>query len=92
MSVNETLDQREKTYGSFIGHSNISQALKSQMKCTNGWSKLQPDQRECLEMIQHKIARILNGDPCYTDSWHDIQGYAKLVEDRLLKDSAKDPG
>lgn len=92
MAVDDTLDQREKTYGSFTGHSNISQALKSQMKCTNGWSRLQPDQRESLEMIQHKIARILNGDPCYIDSWHDIQGYAKLVEDRLLKDSANKTG
>ena len=42
-----------------------------------------PDQCEALEMIQHKIARILNGDPDYADSWDDIAGYAKLVSDRL---------
>src|SRR5690606_10084595 len=30
-----------------------------------------------------KIARILIGDPNYADNWHDIQGYAKLVEERL---------
>jgi hypothetical protein len=36
-------------------------------------------------MIQHKIARILNGDPTYTDNWHDIAGYATLVEQHLLK-------
>jgi hypothetical protein len=35
-------------------------------------------------MIQHKIARILNGDPNYHDSWHDIGGYSKLVADRLI--------
>lgn len=34
-------------------------------------------------MIQHKIARILNGDPDYVDNWVDIAGYAKLVADRL---------
>ena len=34
-------------------------------------------------MILHKIGRILNGDPNYADSWHDIAGYAKLVEDEL---------
>ena len=44
---------------------------------------LSPDQREALEMIAHKIARILNGDPDYADSWHDIAGYAQLVADRL---------
>jgi hypothetical protein len=41
------------------------------------------DQREALDMIAHKIGRILNGDPNYADSWVDIAGYAKLVADRL---------
>ena len=27
--------------------------------------------------------KILNGDPNYVDNWHDIIGYAKLIEDRL---------
>jgi hypothetical protein len=34
-------------------------------------------------MIAHKIARIINGDETYSDSWADIAGYAKLVADRL---------
>jgi len=42
------------------------------------------DQKEALEMIQHKIGRILNGDQYYHDSWHDIIGYAKLVADTLI--------
>ena len=41
------------------------------------------DQQESLDMICHKIARIVNGDPDYADSWVDIAGYAKLVADRL---------
>ena len=48
------------------------------------WAKLDPDQREALEMIAHKMARILNGDQDHLDSWHDIQGYARLVEQRLV--------
>ena len=44
---------------------------------------LKADQQEALEMILHKIARIVNGDPDYADSWVDIAGYAKLVADRL---------
>ena len=46
--------------------------------------KLASDQRETLDMIAHKIGRILNGDPNYHDSWHDIIGYTKLVADRLV--------
>lgn len=41
------------------------------------------DRGQSLEMIQHKVARILNGDPDYPDSWIDIAGYAQLVADRL---------
>jgi hypothetical protein len=50
-----------------------------------GYNKLSADQRESLDMIQHKIGRILCGDPDYADSWHDIAGYAMLVEQRLNK-------
>ena len=34
-------------------------------------------------MIQHKIGRILNGDPNYDDNWKDIAGYSKLIADEL---------
>ena len=49
------------------------------------WRKLNAAQRESLEMICHKIARILNGDPNYIDNWTDIAGYAVLVEQELRK-------
>lgn len=38
------------------------------------------------EMIAHKIARILNGDPNYADNWHDIAGYATLIDLQLQGD------
>ena len=44
---------------------------------------MDPDQREAMEMICQKMARIMNGDPNYSDSWHDIAGYATLVANRL---------
>jgi len=47
------------------------------------------DQDEALDMIAHKIGRIVNGDPDYEDSWRDIAGYATLVADRLLKDQSR---
>ena len=47
------------------------------------WETLSDDKKEALEMTALKIGRILNGDPEYADSWHDIAGYAKLVEDTL---------
>lgn len=83
MSVTETLEQRGRRYGEFKDHADLCQRLKEQMRRSKGWSRLDADMTEALEMIQHKVARILNGDPGYHDSWHDIAGYATLVADRL---------
>lgn len=85
MSIENTLEQRGTRYGKFENHADISQVIKTAMKSGN-WYSLAPDQKEALDMIAHKIARILNGDPNYIDSWHDIAGYATLVEKRLADD------
>ncbi len=84
------LAERGERYGEFHRHAGVTQQLKLVMKqhrCGNhvapAWRKVTDDQREALEMIAHKIGRILNGDPNYADSWADIAGYAKLVADRL---------
>jgi len=81
--INETLAQRQETHGSFITHADISQRLKAVMYEYSDFKYLESDQKEALEMIAHKIARILNGNPDIHDHWHDIAGYATLVANRL---------
>lgn len=85
--IDTTLAERGSRYGSFEEHARITQDIKAAMKDSKNWEKLKPNQKECLEMIAHKVGRILNGDPNYHDSWHDIVGYTKLVADELLSDS-----
>lgn len=80
--LNETLAERGARYGDFADHAQIAQDLQDVMRA-RGWDALKPMQKQALTVIADKIARILNGDPDYSDNWHDIQGYAKLVEDRL---------
>ena len=82
-SIEKVLEERSKQYGAFIDHSIIAQGLKDLMRATPGWTRLAPDQKESLEMVMHKIARVLNGDPNFLDSWIDSGGYIKLVTDRL---------
>lgn len=88
MSVNiqELLDEREKTHGDFTAHSEISQSLKSCLWHREGWLRLNMMQREALEMVCHKVARILAGDPNHIDHWRDGAGYFTLVADRLQRD------
>jgi hypothetical protein len=79
----DTLTERGTRYGKFTGHAKITQGIKEVMHASPKWTELADDQKEALEMVAHKIGRILNGDPNYHDSWHDIVGYTKLVSDRL---------
>lgn len=83
--INKTLTERGERYGAFIGHAEIAQRLKGVVFTYTSVRRkeLDFDQQEALDMICHKIARIINGDPNYADSWHDIAGYAQLVADRL---------
>jgi len=82
-TVDNTLQERGNRYGKFSGHALATQQLKHMMHTHSGWHKLSDSQAEALDMIAHKIGRILNGDPNYADSWHDIAGYATLVDNQL---------
>ena len=79
----ETLAARAVTHGDFVENGRIMQDLKYVTRTGVNWESLPPYQREALEMIQHKIGRILTGDSDFADHWHDIAGYATLVEDLL---------
>lgn len=87
---NETevlITERGSRYGKFKDGAEIMQSLKDTMRDVDGWNNLtasqKASQKEALDMIQHKIGRILNGDPTYDDSWKDIAGYATLIVNEL---------
>lgn len=82
-NVDSTLQERGNRYGDFKGHARITQRLKAAMVASPRWPDLPDDMKEALEMVAHKIGRILNGDPSYKDSWHDIIGYTRLIEQEL---------
>jgi len=86
MTIEQTLAERGNRYGDFTDHARICQNLKRAMCAEAGWERLNDVQKQSLEVIADKVGRILSGDPNYADNWHDIQGYAKLAEDRLPSD------
>ena len=81
--VGAVLDERHTTYGTFSGTARVAQQLKHCIKQGDSYHRLSADQKESLDLIATKLARIVNGDPKYADSWVDIAGYAKLIVDRL---------
>ena len=82
-TIENILQDRGETYGEFNGQAMLSQGFKDNATKCDRWRTMQTDKKEALEMIFSKIARIINGDPNYKDSWTDIIGYAKLVEKTL---------
>ena len=80
-----TLNERAKDYGKFKDGAALMQGIKRLLAdhAAKHGKTFVDDQWEALEMIVHKIGRIVNGNPDKVDHWTDIAGYAKLVADRL---------
>lgn len=81
--VDETLKERQSQYGDFTSVANTTGQLMSVILNSRNGKTLPYAHEEALHMICSKIARVMNGDINHKDSWHDIGGYAKLIEDLI---------
>lgn len=84
--INDVLAERKKTHGLFSDHAEITQDTKIYWRDQPGWKRLNKSQQETLDMIAHKVGRILAGDPNVADHWTDIAGYATLVYNQLTQE------
>lgn len=94
--LTKTLEERHKSHGSFEDHARITQRFKGVMndelnqRFSRNQSLLNPRQMEALDMILHKIGRIIAGDPSYEDHWTDIAGYAQIAKGSAFEPKAKE--
>lgn len=79
-TIEATLTERGSRYGDFESVAGTTRALMRVLGNGDTFEELSAAQYEALHMICSKMARIVNGDPDYKDNWHDIGGYAKLIE------------
>ena len=79
MQVEKVLNERAQTYGQYHMVSKISQDVKKVIRNSPNYPLMPDYMKESLDLIANKLARILNGDPLYDDSWRDISGYCTLV-------------
>lgn len=90
MTIEKTLKQRGSIYGAFSDNAETSQILKQTMRQAKNWDELSYAQQEALEMVQHKISRMLNGNHNYQDNVVDILGYTELMfKDMKAKNGKK---
>lgn len=81
MSIEKIIFERSKTHGDFAKVSLMSQQLKAVLAQGDNWAKLTDQQREAIEMICPKLARIMFGNNNTSEHWNDISGYALLAAD-----------
>lgn len=93
--LTKTLEERHRTHGSFEDHARITQRFKGVMndelnqRFGRGQALLNSRQMEALDMILHKIGRIIAGDPSYEDHWTDIAGYAQIAKGQSFEPQAE---
>lgn len=89
MSISETLNQRQATHGDFCDVASVTQSLKSILRHAKRYDDLDHVHKEALDNICQKMARCVCGNANHADNWHDIAGYATLVE-REIKPISND--
>lgn len=85
-SVSDTLKERQQQYGCFEDVAHVTQEILKVLRSTGGYDRMPPPHKEALHMIASKMARIVNGDCGHKDNWHNISGYANLIEDLVEPD------
>ena len=87
MSVENTLNTRAAVHGNYVDAASFKDSvLQECVNCKTGnWEKLGPVGRQTVHMIIEKLGRIMYGDPLFSDHWHDIAGYATLMDNYLVR-------
>lgn len=81
--IRTTLNERAKTHGDYPRTAKTSQCVKCVIHNSPNWGQMFFSQTEAVDMIVHKLARIVNGNPNEPDHWRDIIGYAQLALDDI---------
>ena len=79
------LQERSATHGDFEHGAVISQRLKHALSAGTNWEAMDVVQREALEAVAGKLARIVTGDSSFLDHYRDIIGYTQLAMDYTAK-------
>jgi hypothetical protein len=71
---------RDEQHGGMEAVGPVSQQIKIAMRDGRNWERLTYGHQEALDMIAHKVARILSGaNPHDPQHWEDVAGYAQAA-------------
>jgi hypothetical protein len=91
MNLDDTLRENQIVNGPFEDMAQLAQALKFAMRRGRNWEPLDASNKEALEQIASRLARILSGDPNAAMHWDHIAATARLrgkaLEQKTLENS-----
>jgi TRAP-type mannitol/chloroaromatic compound transport system substrate-binding protein len=76
--IENLLNERAKTHGDFNVTAKVAQDLKHVLRMSPTWHKKTDVQREALDMMASKLARMVAGDSDFPDHRDDFDGYERL--------------
>lgn len=75
-----SIPNRDETHGGIEAVGEVSQQIKQAMRDGRNWERLTSAEAEALDMISHKVGRILSGaDSGNPEHWEDVAGYALAI-------------
>lgn len=77
--VDALIEERSNTHGDYMVNSEITWTIKEALHRGAHYDSMHPAMKETLDMVAHKMHRIVNGDPFFKDHWVDMTGYPHLV-------------
>lgn len=67
---------RDTQHGGMEAVGKVAQQMKAAIRSGRNWHRLSSGEREALDMICHKVGRVLSGaDPHDLQHWEDLAGY-----------------
>jgi len=86
-SGREVVEDRDTRYkGGYSSRATVSQKMKEVVRESTYWGELSYVEKEAVDEIIRKLARIVGGEQDRYDSWVDAAGYAQLVLREKIKD------
>lgn len=84
-AIEETLKTRGNVHGDFVSSAVFKDAVGKIIRMTPNYDRMDAACHQAMFMIVEKMGRILYGDPIFADHWHDISGYAKLIDNAITE-------
>lgn len=85
--IERLLASRESTHGFWLENAKWGQDLRELFRSGPGWETMSSSQREALDYIAGKLARLLSSEigSSHIDTWEDIAGYAHLAATEMSR-------